>query len=412
MKSKRMVRTRSVGAAAVGLAIGVMFVSTARADDPTSVSRQGQANRLSLFHDYSLTAYGSSRGDIPGQPGGGLIASRLGSWTTTTVQTPEDRNWSISGTPLLGYDSNPEGRQFSKSSVFAGAEANARYTIDLDPDDPTWGGPTRFVFNYNVGGALYQGSVSQANVIQQSLSAAVRHGFFDDTFVVSGLFQDQFTFTQGRSFLNTLDVVPSGELFWLPQFSTEVIYDFTSLEYFYPVASTQDLTGARHTLTGNLHFYTLPHGQELSPPEAKDRLTEILRKTFRQVTLGFAHVWNLADGTSYRYESNRIIFGLQDVMIPKVRDLSFDLQYAHEWQNYKFNSTENPPVLGGSPSGFRRKDDIDIFTLRANARLADLAKNRGTLGAFFQWDVISDGSNVNVRNFSEFIVSTGVVYRY
>src|SRR5439155_8373009 len=190
----------------------------------------------------------------------------------------------------------------------------------------------------------------------------------------------------------------------LPQLSTEIIYDWSHLDFYYPLIPSQDPDTSRHTLEFDLHFYTLPHGQELSPPEARDRLTEILRKTLRRATVGFAHVWNDSDGQSYNYQANRLLFGFEGLAIPSVPDLSFDLTYAHEWQQYKNASTETPPVLGGVPLSVHRNDGIDIFTFRANARLADLAARRGSLGGFFQWDVISDGSNLHLHTFSEFIL--------
>lgn len=420
MKFKRLMRagkfiTAMAAIAVSGAGANLVLAPSALADEPTRANTQSQANRLSLFHDYGFSAFGTTSGRIPGQPGGGMLSSMMGGWAANSSRLAGDggdRAWSISATPLLGYDSNPEARPVSQASFFAGADLSASYSIDLEPNDPQWGGATHFVFGYDLAGALYEGVAEQAHAIQNTVSMDVRHSFLDDTIVVSGRAQNQFTVMQGQSFLNTIDLSPSVEIFWLPQFSTQVVYDWAHLDYMYKVLASQDPDASRHTLGLNLNYFTLPHGQESSPPEAPDRLTEILRKTFRHATIGFAHVWNAADGQSYHFQANRVVFGLVGLSAPSLRDLTFDITYAHEWQNYKNPSTEVPPVLGGAGLLVRRDDGIDIFTVRANARLADLAERRGTLGGFFQWDVISDGSNLKVRTFSEFIVSGGVTYRY
>jgi hypothetical protein len=87
------------------------------------------------------------------------------------------------------------------------------------------------------------------------------------------------------------------------------------------------------------------------------------------------------------------------------------MRYAHEWQIYLNKNNETIPTLNGNHF-LLRHDHLDIFTLRANARLADLAKNRGTFGTFLQWDIINDRSNIQNRDFNEFIISTGLVYQY
>jgi hypothetical protein len=217
---------------------------------------------------------------------------------------------------------------------------------------------------------------------------------------------------QGHSFANSVDVVPSAEVFWLPQVSTEFTYDFTYFDFFYRVVPTQDLDTDRHTFTALLHLYTVSQVSDVPVGEPRDRLSEILRKTLRQAIIGVGYVNNDAQGSSYSYSAERFIVGFQYLHFPTMPDLGLDLQYAHEWQHYENVSTELPPSLGGTGIGFKRSDDVDLLTLRLDARLMDLAKHRGTLAAYLQYDLIVDSSNVFLRDFQEDIISAGVTYRY
>ena len=98
--------------------------------------------------------------------------------------------------------------------------------------------------------------------------------------------------------------------------------------------------------------------------------------------------------------------------LPHLRDVVLDATYAHEWDNFTVPNAEGPNVLAGKPKQVRRKDHLDVFTLRANARLFDLPQNRGTLSTFVQWDLIADRANLEARHFNEFIISGGIRYQY
>jgi hypothetical protein len=414
-----MLKRKAVRASRFVASIPLLFVaamvaspSITRADPPSYQNTQSQANRLSLFHGYGLSAFGtSSNANIPGEPGGGLMHSFMGQWASTD-NTVSDRDWSVSATPMIGYDTNPEARHVDQNSFFGGVDAVAAYSLDLEPDNSDLGGPTNLFASYEVGAALYEGPASAANVIQQTLTGGVKHGFFHDWLNLSAEVRDQFTFMQGHSFANTVDVVPSAEVFWLPQVSTEFTYDYTNFDYFYRVIATQDQDANRHTVTAILHLYTVSQVSDVPVGEPRDRLSEILRKTLRQAVIGAAYIENNSDGSSYAYNGERFFVGFQYLHFPTMPDLGLDLQYAHEWQHYENFTTELPPALGGTGIGFKRNDDIDLLTLRLDARLMDLARHRGTLAAYLQYDLIVDSSNVFLRDFDEDIISAGITYRY
>jgi hypothetical protein len=61
---------------------------------------------------------------------------------------------------------------------------------------------------------------------------------------------------------------------------------------------------------------------------------------------------------------------------------------------------------------FRPKDHLDIMTMRMDAHLADLAHGKGSLGTFVQWDWVRDFSFISSRDYNEYILSTGITYRY
>jgi hypothetical protein len=75
-------------------------------------------------------------------------------------------------------------------------------------------------------------------------------------------------------------------------------------------------------------------------------------------------------------------------------------------------STEGPIILAGKPKQRRRKDHVDVFTLRANAKLFDLPQDRGSLSSFLQWDIIADRSTIVARHYNEFVVSGGLTYQW
>ena len=97
-----------------GLGASVVLLTCASrllADVITGISNLSQANRLSIFHDYSIDAVGlTTRSSVPGSAGGGVMGSVLGSWASTD-QTGSGRVFDISVAPLFGYDSNPEARR-------------------------------------------------------------------------------------------------------------------------------------------------------------------------------------------------------------------------------------------------------------------------------------------------------------
>ena len=147
-------------------------------------------------------------------------------------------------------------------------------------------------------------------------------------------------------------------------------------------------------------------------PESPDVLTDILRAGLHSATIGYDHIWNYPDGTDYRYDGNRIKFGLDQVRPFANKAVSFDLDYAHEWQDYHDPNTEVRGLLVGTNLHELRHDHLDVYSVRANAKLAELAHDEGDLSAFLQWDVIADRSTIYDRDFNEYVVSAGITYRF
>ena len=399
------------------LAAGCLMLSAARpalADVLTPNLNQAEANRLSIFHDYSLDAVGNS-GEMVSPSGEGVIwpwVQRLHGNAEDAKPQAAVRDWYVGAGLIAGYDSNPEARVRAKSSSFAGADLGAGYALILDPNDPSEGSSTEFNFAYQMVGAIYQGTTDKANVDQQTLSADVRHGIFGDQIFLGGRIDDQFTMEHGTAFLNVVDITPKAEVFFLPQLSGEMEFNYAHLDYFYHVSADRDVDADRNTLTLKLHYYTLPPNRNQPIPEAPDRLTELLRQLLRGATFGYAHVWNLADSSSYKYEADRLILGLDGIQPFKTSDVSFDVEYAHETQNYPNASSESGLSLN-HPNGFiRRHDHLNIITLRGNANLFTFRHNRGNLGTYLQWDMINDTSTIFIRDFNEYIVSAGITYRF
>lgn len=411
----------AVGGAAISLASGA---SVARAQSAALTNTnsglikqefnvdQAQSNRLSIFHDYGLSIIGTESGDTTNIPtdstGQGLLGPMLGSWASTDNGGPQ-RSWYVSATPIVGYDSNPLALDHAKTSPFIGADLNAGYSLATKLAN---GNPLGATFGYDMVGALYDGTVEQAQSLQQTVSASVYHSLADDTIRLNALFDDQFSFTHGKSFLNSIDVHPAVQFFFVPNISIEAGYQFTDFDYFFPLETDkQDPDADRHTASFAVHLFPLPQPAGSPVPDSPDVLTDILRRSLHSMAIGYDHVWNRSDGSDYVYESNRIRFGLESIRFLPTDAVTADFEYAHEWQNYmNFNSLTGSLLVGEVRR--RREDHLDVFTTRLNARLADLAENRGTLGTFFQWDVIWDRSNFQQRDFNEYVVSAGVTYRY
>ncbi len=400
---------RSAPCVVGALSILLLPVSRAAADEVTAQLNESEAQRLSIFHDYGISSIGSTAGEIPDTTDGGMLAPYFGRWATDTP-TANEKAWSVSATPIIGYDSDPEGLPNERGSLFGGAEMSANYGLKLTADN---GDPTDIDISYDLTGAVYKGTVKQGDNIQQTASAGVQHKMANDSVVLSGLFRDQFTVDHGSAFLNTIDGSVGAELFWFSQLSTELSDRLSHLDYFYsPAKKEQDPDANRNVVDLSLHLFPLPQTRDATVEESPDRLTDFLRSSLRSVTLGYAYVWNRSDGSDYRYEANRIHFGFEDLRPFRTNNLSFDLMYAHEWQVYNNKNSETVPDLTNPKAFLLRHDHLDIFTMRANARLVDLAHNRGTIGQFLQWDIIADRSNIQTHDFNEFIISTGIEYKY
>jgi len=389
--------------------VGLLAAPTiARADVVTGISTLSQANRLSLFHDYSINAVGLTTGSAPGSSG--LLNSVLGGYSSTELVGP-GRSYDVFVTPLAGYDSNPEARRVGQGSAFAGADLGADYRINLGPEDATVGSPTQFKFAYDLTGAVYDGTVFNADALQQTVSASYRRSLFHDSLWVGVALKDQLTVEHGEAFLNTLDASPSAEWFLTPQMSLEANYDYTRMGYFIRVGSRVNPDANRHTANAKFHFYSFPQ-QRGDIPESPDQLGDILRATLARATVGYAFVDNESIGRDYVYNANRLSVGLEGIHLPRFRFVTMDMNYAHEWDNYMNPSNEGPLILAGKPKQQRRKDHVDVFTLRANARLFDLPKDRGTLSTFLQWDLIADRSTIIARHYNEFVISGGLNYQW
>jgi hypothetical protein len=399
-----------------GSVIGLTTAGARAAGDfVTPVSVASQENRLSLFHDYSIDAVGLTQGSIPGSAGTGFLTGSLGHFASTNAVA--DRSWDISFSPIAGYDSNPEARNNAQSSAYAGADLSIAYRCDLGPGDPTVGSPNQFRLTYDATGAVYEGTVKDADVLQQTLAWSYRRNLFSDRVFLTMQVKEQFTALHGAALLNTLDAGPGVEWLIVPQASVEFNYDYTSFSFFPPVVRRRDPESDRHTINIEGHLYPTP--QVRGPiPESPDVLGDILRETFTRATLGYAAIFNEPRGPDYQYEGTRVWIGMEGMHLPiKNRWLDWnaitvDAMYAHEWDNYMNPTSEGPVVLAGKPKAIRRKDHVDVFTLRGNARLFDLPHDTGTIGGFLQYDIIADRSNILVRHYNEFVVSGGVTYRY
>ena len=424
--------------AAAAAAAGV-WAHPAGAETVTPTLTQDQANRLSLFHDYGLTSIGTDNyvgspanvgnpndagaGPVPGVAGGGLMRSLLGPYASDDPTGP-GRAFDVTATPVLGYDANPESRRVGRGSVFTGGDLGIAYHVADGANDPIAGRPLRATFAYDILGAVYEGQAQNADTLQQNAFASVRQTLFNNTVVLNASIGDTFTTEHGVAFLNTADAGATAELFFAPQVSVEAGYNFTKLIYFYrAILPAQKADAERNTFVGKIHLYTLPQRRGAVVDEAPDVLTEILRGALRRFTVNYAYIWNVPDrrrNRDYKWQGNRIGFGLEGLTVPPQfgqwgRNVTVDVDYTREFEGYAFSNSNQQVVLAGhlTPRGGpHRKDGIDVFTVRGNARLFDLPHDAGTLSAYLQWDLIHDGSTIVTRRYNDYVIGGGVTYRY
>jgi hypothetical protein len=394
------------------LTLGLFLTATAsaRADQVTPIETLDEANRLSVFHDYGLDVVGRTQSDTPGSPGGGVATYLLGGLGSTDPNPP-DRAASLSLTPFAGYDSNPEAFRRANGGAFGGGDFLADYKINIGSFDPTVGSKTEFYFSYDGTGVVYSGKENDGDAFQQTLTGNVRHNLFDDTVILKWDFNDQFTMLHGSAFLNTFETRPSVESLLTRQTSVEFGYDYTNFQYYIPVRPVRNPDADRSTFQFQFHFYTFP--QQRGPvPDSPDVLTDILRDSFKTLTIGYDAKVNEASGNDYDYRANRVYIGARGIGLKAAPDLSLDLMYSHEWDHYDHPNNEGVLVLAGKGGERIRHDELDIFTLRGNARLLDLSRHRGTLTSFVQWDIVQDHSNIFPRHFNDFVLSGGLTYRF
>ncbi len=411
MTSKRMLRTALVRAALCGsIGFAALPGGTARADSVTPVSTLSQANRLSVFHEYSIDAVGMVSDKLAGGPGGGVVNYLLGNWTSGDA-TGTGRSFEINFSPVVGYDSNPEARRNQQAGEFGGGDLNAAYRFDFGPDDATIGHPGEIELYYDVVGAFYSGPVFKANTVQQTLGTSMHRSLSDNTIVLHLAADDQFTVEHDQAFLNTVDVAPSVEIFPVPRSSVELGYDYARLDYAIRTRIHKNPDANRHTINLKYHFYPTPQ-KAGTPEESPDQLGDILRQSLRRATVGYDYIFNQSDGSDYHYEGNRVYIGLEGMQVPGAPDISFDARYAHEWDWYKSPNQEGPFVIAGKPKARKRKDHLDVFTLRGNARLYTLPHDAGTLSTYVQFDIIADRSSILARHFNEYVIGGGVSFQY
>ena len=201
----------------------------------------------------------------------------------------------------------------------------------------------------------------------------------------------------------------------LPQFSGELGYDYANFTYEGRYSTIRNPDANRDTFNARFHFYAIPQTAGVPIPESPDQLTDILRATLGRATIGYAHVWNTAGGRFNDfndYYGDRLYVGFEGIKLPRTSAITLDVMYTFESDRYENPEYEGGRPLAGTLKGRKRRDEINLLTLRANGRLLDLPHNRGTLSTFLQWDVLTDRTLTRDRHWNDFTVSGGLAYRY
>jgi len=123
---------------------------------------------------------------FPGSPGSGLATPLFGRFAATDG-SPATATGPLRHAAGRIRQQPPSPRRRRKQPLHR-VDANAVYSLQLDPNEISLGGPTDSSSPMTFNGALYEGNVKQANVVQNTASGSLRHAF-SNTVIVSALLQ-------------------------------------------------------------------------------------------------------------------------------------------------------------------------------------------------------------------------------
>ncbi len=281
---------------------------------------------------------------------------------------PPPKPWRLAVSASGGYNSNVialgEGIAqpvdiSNQASPFNRFTVDTAYDWRLTPTDTLTAG---YFFQADV-----YSRILSFNLLDNFFYADYRHAFSRDlagTLRVS----DQFSLVGETRFRNQFGLRPAFAYRLTDWAVTELAYSFFVSDYYFFTRPVENRDGTSHTVA-LINYFTMPG-------------------TKFQARLGYFHVWNLAEGADFDFESNGLLVGVSS---PLVWEITGDVFYTGIFDRY-----DNPNSLAGSTGfGFTRDDDVHCVTVQLNRPIVDW------LQVYFRYNFTQNNSNINFYDYEQ-----------
>lgn len=299
----------------------------------------------------------------------------------TTKKAPAKKPWFATIAISGGYNDNVVGQPdnfalpadiSSQSSYFA------RTTLDTGYRRPL-GGNAALNAGYSLSADTYA-SLGRFNALSHAAYVEYQRRLKNDVIGGIRVFGD-WAYTDLDTTRNRIGLTPSVAYRWDHGMVTEASYAVGINNYFADVAQVLDRDGATHT------FGLAHHIRDATPFDVN-------------VSLGFNHVINSADGDDFDFESNAVFLSLNRELPWKIRG---GLSYIFSRDRYDDPNSQSAFV-------FNRRDNIHLLTLQFSRPLTFPAINE--VEVFGRYSYSNYNSNIAVFTFDQNVINLGLIKRF
>jgi hypothetical protein len=225
--------------------------------------------------------------------------------------------------------------------------------------------------------ANFYDEISDNDILDHYGYAQYSHAFNPDHI---GYFRvsDEYTELGGSKFRNKVTLRPSYSHRFNDRVLVESHYVLGVSDFYFPTVDVQDRDSVNHAL-GLDGYFRIP-------------------KTRFVTRLGYYHLWNLANGEDFDFDSDAILLSLSH---PLPWAIEGEFFYTHLFDSYDNNNS-----LAGGGFAFARDDDVDIVTVQVSRYITTW------LRAYARYDYTQDDSNIEFYNFDQHVGTAGLVAEY
>lgn len=313
-----------------------------------------------------------------------------------------------------GYDSNPNALHNAEGAAFAQIGVRATWDIDrgpvyVGPHDPDLHYERVLNLTYEGGARLYEGRLQDSNAIQQTFNVSYKHRVADSMllYLHAG---NVWTHIGQDPFLNTISALPAARYYWADWLATEIGYSYSKFEYLFdlkdlpvPNPSMLDPDADLHQIGPTLLLFAV-RPELVGDPQ---RRGPFVFPYVERVGLGYAHMWNDADGADLEFEGDRLSLSISGLRFWATEGAWIDVALSQEWHDYA-----NPSIL--SPTGEVRDDDVTKLAVAFNFGIEPLYDEAsGRMGLVkLNVELVDNESNIQVRDFDQYVVSLAFTYQF